>query len=144
MTEQKIQIPTAAGTTEGVIYFPEGLGRWPGVIHYTDIGGIRASHEGMARRLAGAGYVVLMPNVFYRTRGLPLFDFPLKFGEDRTTRRLAELSTPLTAEAITCDASDYVDSWRDKLQSKPARWAWWDTVSPARWRYALHFRGLTV
>ncbi len=109
MTEQKIQIPTAAGTTEGVIYSPEGLGRWPGVIHYTDIGGIRTSQEEMARRLSAEGYVVLMPNVFYRSGGLPLFDFPKKFGDERTTRRLAELSTPLTAEAITCDASDYVD-----------------------------------
>ena len=76
MIEQKIQIPTAGGTTEGVIYFPEKAGRWPGVIHYTDIGGIRASHEQMARRLAGAGYVVLMPNVFYRTRGLPFSTSP--------------------------------------------------------------------
>jgi carboxymethylenebutenolidase len=119
MTEQKIQIPTAGGTTEGVIYFPEKAGRWPGVIHYTDIGGIRASHEQMARRLAGAGYVVLMPNVFYRTRGLPLFDFPLKLGEERTTKRLAELSTPLTAEAITCDASDYVDFLLRQASVKP-------------------------
>ena len=64
------------------------------MIHYTDIGGIRASHEEMARRLAGAGYVVLMPNIFYRTSALPLFDFPLKFGEERTTKRLAD-SPPL-------------------------------------------------
>jgi carboxymethylenebutenolidase len=79
------------------------------VIHYTDIGGIRASQQQMAQQLAGTGYVVLMPNIFYRTEELPLFDFPLKFGEERTTKRLAELSSPLTPEAITRDASDYVD-----------------------------------
>jgi carboxymethylenebutenolidase len=109
MTEQKIQVQTAGGTTEAVIYFPEKAGRWPGVIHYTDIGGIRASHEQMARRLSETGYVVLMPNIFYRTSALPLFDFPLKFGEERTTKRLSELTGPLTSDAITCDASDYVD-----------------------------------
>ncbi|MGA9814744.1 MAG: dienelactone hydrolase family protein [Terriglobales bacterium] len=119
MIEQKIQVPTAGGTAEGVIYFPENAGRWPGVIHYTDIGGIRASHEEMARRLAGAGYVVLMPNVFYRTRGLPLSDFPLKFGEERTMKHLAELSAPLTREAITCDASDYVDFLARQDSVKP-------------------------
>ena len=101
MTEQKIQVQTAGGTTEAVIYFPETTGRWPGVIHYTDIGGIRASHEQMARRLSEAGYVVLMPNIFYRTSALPLFDFPLKFGEERTTKRLSELTGPLTSDAIT-------------------------------------------
>ena len=119
MMEKKIQIPTAVGTTEGVIYFPEGLGPWPGVIHYTDIGGIRASQEGMARRLSAKGYVVLLPNVFYRTRALPLFDFPKKFGEERTTKRLAELSTPLTPEAITSDASDYVDFLARQASVKP-------------------------
>jgi carboxymethylenebutenolidase len=55
------------------------------------------------------GYVVLLPNVFYRTTALPLFDFPRKFGDDRTMKRIAELSGPLTPEAIASDASDYVD-----------------------------------
>jgi dienelactone hydrolase len=109
MIEQKIQIPTASGTAEGILFRPKQEGRRPGVIQYTDIGGIRVSQQEMARRLAGAGYVVLMPNVFYRTGRLPLFDFPLKFGEERTMKRLAELSGPLTPEAIACDASDYVD-----------------------------------
>ena len=109
MVEEKIQIPTAAGTAEGVIYSPGKDGRWPGVILYTDIGGIRPSQEQMARHLAEVGYIVLMPNIFYRTGALPLFDFPPKFGEERTLKRIAELAPPLTPEAITCDASDYVD-----------------------------------
>lgn len=109
MVEEKIQIPTAAGTAEGVIYYPEKEGRWPGVIQYTDIGGIRPSQEQMARQLSAEGYIVLMPNIFYRTSALPLFEFPPKFGEERTMKRIAELGPPLTPEAITCDASDYVD-----------------------------------
>jgi carboxymethylenebutenolidase len=109
MVEEKIQISTSAGTAEGVVYSPGKEGRWPGVILYTDIVGIRPSQEQMARRLSGAGYVVLMPNIFYRTGALPVFDFPPKFGEERTTNRIAELRRPLTPEAITSDASDYVD-----------------------------------
>ncbi|HYM07036.1 MAG TPA: dienelactone hydrolase family protein [Terriglobales bacterium] len=119
MIEEKIQVSTSAGTTEAIIYAPEKTGRWPGVIQYTDIGGIRASQEEMARRLAGAGYVVLMPNVFYRTSGLPLFDFPRKFGDERTTRRLAELSAPLTPAAIMSDASDYVNFLARQDSVKP-------------------------
>jgi carboxymethylenebutenolidase len=119
MTEQNIQIQTAYGVAEAVVYSPGKTGHWPGVIHYTDIGGIRPSHEGMARRLAGQGYVVLLPNVFYRTGALPLFDFPLKVGEERTTTRLAELSTPLTVEAITADVSDYVDFLARQHSVKP-------------------------
>jgi carboxymethylenebutenolidase len=70
MVEEKIQIPTSAGTAEGVVYSPGTEDRWPGVIFYTDIVGIRPSQEQMARRLSGAGYVVLMPNIFYRTGAL--------------------------------------------------------------------------
>jgi carboxymethylenebutenolidase len=109
MVEEKIRIPSAAGTAEGVLYSPGKGGRWPGVLLYTDIGGIRPSQEQMARQLSGEGYIVLMPNIFYRTSALPLFDFPPKFGEERTMKRIAELGPPLTPEAITCDASDYVD-----------------------------------
>jgi carboxymethylenebutenolidase len=107
--EEKSKIHTAVGTAEGFLYRPDGTDPWPGVIYFTDIGGIRPTFEDMAKRLAAKGYAVLLPNVFYRTGKLPLFDFPLKFGEERTTKRLAELSTPLTPEAISCDASDYVD-----------------------------------
>lgn len=78
-------------------------------MHLTDIGGIRSASRHMARRLAQQGYVVLLPNVFYRTRKPPMFDFPFTMGEPRTMQRLAELSTPLTPEAMERDASTYVD-----------------------------------
>jgi carboxymethylenebutenolidase len=75
----------------------------------------------MAQRLAGAGYIVLMPNIFYRTSALPLFDFPLKFGEERTMKRLGELTSPLTSGAIASDASDYVNflAQRDSVKACP-------------------------
>ncbi len=118
MIEQKTHIPTANGTAEAIVYSSKTQERLPGVIFYTDIGGIRASQEQMARRLAEAGYVVVMPNIFYRTSAMPLFDFPRKFGDERTMKRIAELSLPLTPEAITSDASDYVDFFAQHVSIK--------------------------
>ncbi len=109
MIEEKIEIRTADGTSGGLLFRPEAGSRYPGVIHFTDIGGIRPARQDMARRLAAEGYAVLVPNVFYRTGEPPMFDFPLRPGEERTTKRLAELSGPLTPEAIASDASDYLD-----------------------------------
>jgi carboxymethylenebutenolidase len=117
--EEKIEIHTTDGTSEGFLCLPDGAGAWPGVIYFTDIGGIRPTFEDMAKRLAVKGYAVLLPNVFYRTGRLPLFDFPLKIGDERTTKRLAELSGPLTAEAISRDASDYVDFLAHQPSVKP-------------------------
>ena len=109
MNEQGMQIRTPDGVSDSVLYVSEDRRRLPGVIFLTDIIGIRPSQRAMAWRLAAEGYTVLMPNVFYRTGRPPLFDFPLKMGEERTMKRLRELSEPLTPEAFERDASAYVD-----------------------------------
>ena len=109
MIEDKVQIQTGDGVADGILFRPEKEGQWPGVIHLTDIAGIRSSQEDMAQRLAAEGYVVLVPNVFYRTGKPPVFDFPRNFGDEKTMRRVAELSAPLTPDAMARDASAYVD-----------------------------------
>jgi carboxymethylenebutenolidase len=109
MIKKEIEIRTTDGTSDGLLFQPEGEGRYPGVIFLTDIGGIRPATRDMARRLAAEGFCVLMPNVFYRTGRPPLFDFPRVLGEERTMKRIAELSAPLTPEAMERDLSDYVE-----------------------------------
>jgi len=109
MIEEKIQIHTPDGISTGVFFHGEDGGPRPGVIHFTDIGGIRPAQHEMARRLAGQGYSVLMPNVFYRTGRPPLFDFERKPGDERTMQRFKELGAPLTPEAVERDAKAYVD-----------------------------------
>ncbi len=108
MTETAIELQTADGTVDGFFYHPGG-GRRPGVVYLTDIGGIRDSNRGMARRLAGEGYAVLLPNVFYRTGRPPVLDFPVKMGDEKTMKRLGELRGPLTPEAVARDGSAYVE-----------------------------------
>ncbi|HVB37671.1 MAG TPA: dienelactone hydrolase family protein [Vicinamibacterales bacterium] len=120
MTETAIQLQAGDGTIDGFFYHPGG-GRRPGVIFLTDIGGIRESNRGMARRLAAEGYAVLLPNVFYRTGRPPVMDFPVKMGDEKTVKRLAELREPLTPEAMARDASTYVDylATRDDVAAGP-------------------------
>jgi carboxymethylenebutenolidase len=109
VTEIAVEIPAPDGTPGGFLYHPAGDERWPGLIHLTDIIGIRAANREMAKRLAAGGYCVLQPNVFYRTGKPPLVDFPVQMGEERTMNRFRELSGPLTPEAVERDASAYVD-----------------------------------
>ena len=121
MFEEEIEIETGDGTCGAVVFAPEDEGEFPGVLFYTDIFGIREVKYEMARRLAGEGYVVLMPNVFYRTRKPPVFDFEPNFGEERTMRRFQELTEPLTPDAMETDASAYVDALaaRDAVADGP-------------------------
>ncbi|MGH9753362.1 MAG: dienelactone hydrolase family protein [Blastocatellia bacterium] len=109
MIEEEIEIHTADGTSDGILFRPEGERRSPGIIFLTDIGGIRPATRDMARRLAAEGYCVLMPNVFYRSGRPPLWDFPRKLGEERTMKRIAELSAPVTPEVMERDTSNYVE-----------------------------------
>jgi carboxymethylenebutenolidase len=109
MIEESIQIPTPDGTADAVLLRATSGPRLPGVIHLTDVFGIRPATLGMARRQAEQGYVVLVPNVFYRTARPPLFDFAPNFAEPRTLKRFGELSGPLTPDAMERDASGYVD-----------------------------------
>jgi carboxymethylenebutenolidase len=109
MIEKTIEIPVADGTSDGVLFRPEDERPLPGVIFLTDIGGIRPATRDMSRRLAAEGYCVLMPNVFYRSGRPPLWDFPRRLGEERTMKRIAELSAPVTSDAMERDASDYIE-----------------------------------
>ncbi|MGH7668293.1 MAG: dienelactone hydrolase family protein [Gemmatimonadaceae bacterium] len=114
--ELPVSVSTADGIADGFLYQLESKAAWPGIVHLTDIHGVREASRGMARRLAEEGYTVLLPNVFYRTRKPPMFDFPVNFGDERTKQRFAELTGPLTPEAAARDAAAYVDF----LRAQPA------------------------
>jgi carboxymethylenebutenolidase len=109
MTEQDLQLSMPGGIADAVLFSPDSTASLPGVLHLPDIGSIREAHRDMARRLAAQGYIVLLPNIFYRTGRPPVFDFPRKMGEERTMKRMAELVTPLTVEAQQQDLAAYVD-----------------------------------
>ncbi|MFZ2062136.1 MAG: dienelactone hydrolase family protein [Candidatus Binatus sp.] len=108
MIEEAIEIRTSDGNADGILFRAEGERR-PGVIHLTDIGGIRPSHREMAKRLAEKGYTVLMPNVFYRTTKPPVIDVKIGMGDPKTMQRFGELRAPLTPEAVERDATAYVN-----------------------------------
>lgn len=59
-------LPLADGRADVFIVRPETERRWPVIVFYMDAPGIRAELCEMARRLAGHGYMVVLPNLFYR------------------------------------------------------------------------------
>lgn len=63
----EVMIQAKDGNCPAWLYLPAGPGVWPGVILYMDGPGIRPAIHRMARRLADAGYAVLLPDLFYRS-----------------------------------------------------------------------------
>ena len=66
MRDTQITIRTRDGECPSHVAAPAGDGPWPAVIFYMDAGGIRPAVVEMAQRLAAVGYVVLLPDLFYR------------------------------------------------------------------------------
>jgi carboxymethylenebutenolidase len=66
VSREQIQIRTPDGTCRTAVFKPDGAGRWPAVIFYMDGLGIRPVLHDMCDRIARDGYVVLLPDMFYR------------------------------------------------------------------------------
>jgi carboxymethylenebutenolidase len=66
MPHEQVFIPTQDGDCPAHVLSPAGHGPWAAIIMYMDGLGIRPAMIGMAERLAGNSYVVLLPDLFYR------------------------------------------------------------------------------
>jgi len=104
-----VRIPAADGHSDGTLHVPEGDGPWPGVLVFPDAGGARETFRQMGDRLAGMGYVVLIPDIYYRAGKWAPFDVATLFTDKKQRRRLQRLVYPLTNKAIIADADAYGD-----------------------------------
>jgi carboxymethylenebutenolidase len=72
MSAERVDLRTDDGVLDVHVFRPDGgAGPWPSVILYMDAFGIRPELARMAQRLASAGYLVAVPNLYYRTPFAP-------------------------------------------------------------------------
>ena len=105
----KDSITTADGTCDITIATPDGTGPWPAVVMYPDAGGPRPTFDEMAARLAALGYVVLVPDMYYRDSGWAPFDMATVFGDDAERARLFGMIQKVTPEVMVVDANAFFD-----------------------------------
>lgn len=110
-TSLDVDVPAPGGTADAFAVYPSGGGRYPGVLLYMDVIGLRPVIHGMAAELASHGYYVLAPNVFYRHGRAPLFPLPdMAAPEDREAflGKVLPLMTSLTPQDAVADAGAYL------------------------------------
>jgi carboxymethylenebutenolidase len=110
IAEQDVSIPMPDGTADAFFVSP-AKGRHPAVLIWADIYGLRPAYRDMARRLAGAGYAVLVPNPFYRSMKAPVIG-PDDLKDAATRERIMPMRKLLTPDAIIRDARTYI-AWLD-------------------------------
>lgn len=108
-----VDIPTDDGIADCYVAQPADSGPFPAVLFYPDGIGVRPRLYDMADRIASNGYVVLLPNVFYRAGRLPLVPNleEVLMLEDRSKlmAALGPITSHLTPADVIRDTRFYLD-----------------------------------
>lgn len=110
MTKRDIEIKTLDGTAKARLFRPAAPAK-AGIILYMDIFGPRPVLDQMAERLAGHGYAVLVPDLFYRYAPYGPFDPKTAFTEAKTKALLLMLSGGTTQGMTIRDGSAFLDAF---------------------------------
>lgn len=88
---------------------PDADGPRPAVILFMDAGGLRPAMVEMAERLAGMGYVALVPEMYYRHGAYRPFDFKTAFSDPAERGRIMGMARSVTRDMVASDAGAFLD-----------------------------------
>ena len=109
MTKRDIAIKTADGTAKAGV-FNAGNGASAGVVLYMDAFGPRPALDGMAERLAALGYLVLVPDLFYRSGAYGPFDTKTAFTNPDTRAQIMGMMQGTTQAMTERDGAAFIDA----------------------------------
>ena len=108
VSEQDVSIRTPDGIADAALFTPAKSGHYPAVLMWPDIMGLRPAFREMGRRLSAQGYVVLVPNPFYRSKHAPVMEGPIDFNNPATRQVLMGYRKAMSNEGIAKDAGAYL------------------------------------
>lgn len=107
-TKREIEVKTADGFCKAGLFGSNGAKA--GVILYMDAFGPRPALDDMAERLAGHGYAVLVPDLFYRSGAYGPFDAKTGFVEEKSRTELRALIGSTTQDMTMRDTGAFIDA----------------------------------
>lgn len=113
-----IDIKTPDGFCDTYVSYPDAGGPFPAVLFFMDGIGIRPVLHQMADRLAASGYVVLLPNMFYRHGRAPVFD-PADILKPENRPKLMKIVMSVTPERVVADAQVFLNFLATHNHVKP-------------------------
>lgn len=118
----KIEIQTRDGLCPAYVYKPAGEGPFPAAIMYMDGPGMRPAVQALAERLSGAGYYVLLPDLFYRSGPYAPVDPRVVFTNpelrEQHRERFMDLAKPGAVMSDTAALLDFLAA-RPEVQPGP-------------------------
>jgi carboxymethylenebutenolidase len=117
-----INIATRDGRCPCHVYRPAGAGPWPAVLVFMDGLGIRPALFELGERLAGHGYFVLLPDLYYRSGPYQPMDARAIFGDPALRKMLADkFRVHTTLSNVMSDAGAFLDALAAQPDVKPGR-----------------------
>jgi carboxymethylenebutenolidase len=108
VVEKDVVVKTVDGSADAALFVPAGKGRWPAVLMWPDILGLRPVFREMGKRLAAQGYVVLVPNPYYRTKKAPVVEGAFDFNSKDDVAKIMAFKQGLTDEMVDRDSDAFV------------------------------------
>ncbi len=109
MGTDRVTIRTPAGECPAFVCTPDDGRPAPGVIFYTDGFGVRPTTVAMAERLAALGYVVLLPNLFYRVGPYEPLDPAAVFASGDVRGAIGHLLASTDTARAAADTAAFLD-----------------------------------
>jgi carboxymethylenebutenolidase len=103
-----VTVKTADGNCDAVLIHPKAKGKYPAVLIWPDIMGLRPVFRDMGARLAAQGYIVLVVNPFYRSAKAPVIGDNFDFGNPEQRARLTGYRAAMTNDGVDSDARAYL------------------------------------
>ena len=107
VTEADVNVQTPDGVADCYFVHPS-QGATAGVIMWPDIRGLRPAFKAMGKRLAEAGYAVLVVNPFYRSAKAPVVPPTASFQDPATREVLFGFARTLSPATNATDAKAFV------------------------------------
>jgi carboxymethylenebutenolidase len=104
----EVTIKTADGACDAVLFHPNSKGKWPAVLIWPDIMGLRPAFRDMGARLAAQGYTVLVVNPFYRSAHAPVIGDNFDFSDPASRAKLTGYRAAMTNDGVDSDAKAYL------------------------------------
>jgi len=109
MSGETVEIPTSDGVAPCHVFHPPEGGPWPAVVYYMDGMGIRPTLLGSAERLAQAGYLVLVPDLYYRSPERASIDHATLQDDPAQQAVVMQMVARVTNEATARDFAAFLE-----------------------------------
>jgi carboxymethylenebutenolidase len=108
VSETDVMVKTVDGDCDAVLFHPKADGKWPAVLVWPDIMGLRPVFRDLGARLAAQGYTVLVVNPFYRSARAPVIGDNFDFGNPEQRGKLTGYRAAMSDNGVDGDARAFL------------------------------------